>query len=236
MMAAGSLECSRPRAWPSSWTATRKTSLPSERHRKITFSFCFFQDLHLTVYPSLTYPPGRCSRWSRARRGQSACLPRCRFLGSKRGPGSRPRRRTACCRHGSPQRRTAWCLRTCRPCLWFGCRGSLWRWAGSRSPTLWRLSEWLHTWLARRSWGCSSVCCHKEWRIRGIKAGMENSFQTKVTWGFTIKAFNTTSFVKTYLGFHLRFSESGNQWCIFFHISKKCSRSHIHVIDWEINW
>lgn len=30
-MAEGSLECSRPRAWPNSWTATRKRSLPGQR-------------------------------------------------------------------------------------------------------------------------------------------------------------------------------------------------------------
>ena len=76
---------------------------------KFQFTFiliCFFQDLHFTD-SSLSYPPGRRSRWSRAQRGQSACLHRCRFRGSKREPGSRPPRRMACCRHGNPLRRTA---------------------------------------------------------------------------------------------------------------------------------
>lgn len=40
----GSLECSRPKAWPSSWTATRKTSLPSERNEQrypcLSFGLC----------------------------------------------------------------------------------------------------------------------------------------------------------------------------------------------------
>lgn len=30
-MAVGSFECSRPSAWPSSWTATRNKSLPRDR-------------------------------------------------------------------------------------------------------------------------------------------------------------------------------------------------------------
>lgn len=70
-------------------------------------SFHFFQDLHFIVYSPSTYPLGRRSQWSRAQQGQSACLPRCRFQGSRRGPGSRPRRQTACCRHGNPLQRTA---------------------------------------------------------------------------------------------------------------------------------
>lgn len=32
-MAVGSLECSRPSAWPSSWTATRNKSLPEHAKR-----------------------------------------------------------------------------------------------------------------------------------------------------------------------------------------------------------
>ena len=34
MIAVGSLECSKPRAWPNSWTATKNRSLPGEGRRK----------------------------------------------------------------------------------------------------------------------------------------------------------------------------------------------------------
>lgn len=47
-MAEGSLECSRPSACPSSWTATRKTSLPEEK-QKIKLSFHVFHHLLLPL-------------------------------------------------------------------------------------------------------------------------------------------------------------------------------------------
>lgn len=53
-MASGLLECSRPSAWPSSWTATRKRSLPVWTRRRHKSGGERYVKYALHSFPSIT--------------------------------------------------------------------------------------------------------------------------------------------------------------------------------------